>query len=475
MRWCRKLLRLMTKQDVINKLKIILPVLLVYAVSSIMGVNLAVPTFLLLLFFYFKHSPKQLFIRKTNLLHLTLLFMIILSISYFIIGKGWSVLYIPFSLIPMLATILFSGLEVSLLMTLITAVVVSALANNNYYLVLLFLISGISSSILVENARRRVAVIQAGFFIGVIQVLTLLLIDGFFIVNPGKYLIIFLNGLACGIIVIGILPVFEYLFKTVTNISLLELSDFNHPLLQRMILEAPGTYHHSLVVGNLSEAACRAVGAHALLARVGAYYHDVGKLSKPDYFSENQSLNSSRHDSLSATMSKLIIMNHVKEGLELANKYKLSPRITEFILQHHGNSLVYYFYRRALEGLEEDQEIREEGFRYPGPKPDSKETAIVLLADSVEAATRALKDPDPEKIKELVHKVINNKFIDGQLDECELTLKDLEKISAIFIHILGGIYHSRVNYPEETKSENNHKKSAKEDSHLSVKDKKNNS
>ncbi len=475
MRWCRKLLRLMTKQDVINKLKIILPVLLVYAVSSIMGVNLAVPTFLLLLFFYFKHSPKQLFIRKTNLLHLTLLFMIILSISYFIIGKGWSVLYIPFSLVPMLATILFAGLEVSLLMTLITAVVVSALANNNYYLVLLFLISGISSSILVENARRRVAVIQAGFFIGVIQVLTLLLIDGFFIVNPGKYLIIFLNGLACGIIVIGILPVFEYLFKTVTNISLLELSDFNHPLLQRMILEAPGTYHHSLVVGNLSEAACRAVGAHALLARVGAYYHDVGKLSKPDYFSENQSLNSSRHDSLSATMSKLIIMNHVKEGMELANKFKLSPRITDFILQHHGNSLVYYFYRRALEGLEEDQEIREEGFRYPGPKPDSKETAIVLLADSVEAATRALKDPDPEKIKELVHKVINNKFIDGQLDECELTLKDLEKISAIFIHILGGIYHSRVNYPEETKSENNHKKSAKEDPHLSVKDKKNNS
>ncbi|MDD5595690.1 MAG: HDIG domain-containing protein [Candidatus Omnitrophica bacterium] len=475
MRWYRKLLKLMTKQDVINKLRIILPVLLVYAVSSIMGVNLAVPTFLLLLFFYFKHSPKQLFIRKTNLLHMTLLFMIILSISYFIISKGWSVLYIPFSLVPMLATILFSGLEVSLLMTLITAVVVSALANNNYYLVLLFLISGISSSILVENARRRVAVIQAGFFIGVVQVLTLLLIDRFFIVNPSKYLIIFLNGLACGIIVIGILPVFEYLFKTVTNISLLELSDFNHPLLQRMILEAPGTYHHSLVVGNLSEAACRAVGAHALLARVGAYYHDVGKLSKPDYFSENQSLNLSRHDNLSATMSKLIIMNHVKEGMELANKFKLSPRITDFILQHHGNSLVYYFYRRALEGLEEDQEIREEGFRYPGPKPDTKETAIVLLADSVEAATRALKDPDPEKIKELVHKVINNKFIDGQLDECELTLKDLEKISAIFIHILGGIYHSRVTYPEETKSENNHKKSAKEDSHLSAKDKKNNS
>ncbi|MDD5653376.1 MAG: HDIG domain-containing protein [Candidatus Omnitrophica bacterium] len=465
----------MIKQGAINKIKIILPVFLVYVVSFILGINLVVPTFLLLLFFYFRKSPKEFLVRKAGLLNLTLLFMIILSVSYFIISNGWTVLYIPFSLVPMLATILFSGLEVSLLLTLISAVVVSALANNSFYLALLFLISGISASILVENARRRVAIIQAGFFIGVIQALVLLLIDGFVIVHPAKYLTVFLNGLSCGIIVIGILPVFEYLFRTVTNISLLELSDFNHPLLQRMIIEAPGTYHHSLVVGNLSEAACRAVGAHALLARVGAYYHDIGKLSKPDYFSENQSLSSSRHDNLAPTMSKMIIMNHVKEGAELARKYKLSPRLEDFISQHHGNSLVYYFYRRALEGLEDDQEIREEGFRYPGPKPNTKETAIVLLADSVEAATRALKEPDSEKISDLVHKIINNKFIDGQLDECDLTLKDLERISAVFIHILGGIYHSRVNYPEEAKSENNHKKPAKEDSHPSDKDKKNNS
>ena len=148
-------------------------------------------------------------------------------------------------------------------------------------------------------------------------------------------------------------------------------------------------------------------------------------------------------------MSKLIIMNHIKEGLDLAKKYALTPVLWDFIQQHHGKSLVYYFYRRALEGKEENQEVAEEGFRYPGPKPNSKETAIVLLADSVEAATRSLKDPSPDKIDETVHKVINNKFIDGQLDECELTLKDIEKISNVFIKILNGIYHSRVNYPKE--------------------------
>jgi hypothetical protein len=213
-----------------------------------------------------------------------------------------------------------------------------------------------------------------------------------------------------------------------------------------MILEAPGTYHHSLIVGNLSDTACTTIGANGLLARVGAYYHDIGKLQKPEYFIENQQIKKNLHDALSPTMSKLIIMNHIKEGLDLAKKYSLSPVLWDFIQQHHGNSLVYYFYRRALEDKEEDQEVTEEGFRYPGPKPNTKETAIVLLADSVEAATRALKDPTPAKIEEVVHKIINNKFIDGQLDECDLTLKDIEKISSVFTKMLSGIYHSRVNY-----------------------------
>ena len=257
-----------------------------------------------------------------------------------------------------------------------------------------------------------------------------------------------LNSIVSSVIAIGILPIFEYLFKTVTNISLLELTDFGQPLLQRLVMEAPGTYHHSLVVGNLSEAACTAVGANALLARVGAYYHDIGKLEKPEYFSENQDIKNSKHDTLSPTMSKLVIINHVNGGLELAKKYRLNPRLMDFIQRHHGTSLVYYFYRRALETLEEDHEVREEGFRYPGPKPNTKETAIMLLADSVEAATRALKESSPTNIEDVVHKIINNKFIDRQLDECDLTLKDLEKISAVFIRILSGIYHTRITYPE---------------------------
>jgi putative nucleotidyltransferase with HDIG domain len=312
----------------------------------------------------------------------------------------------------------------------------------------LFLTSGLVSSILVFGARRRMAVIRAGLMVSILQAIMVFFIDGLRIVSPVRYIFLMANGIVSSVIVVGVLPIFEYLFKTVTNISLLELADFNHPLLQQMVLEAAGTYHHSLVVGNLSEAACQAIGANALLARIGAYYHDIGKLKKPDYFSENQNIKESKHDTLSPTMSKLVIMNHVKDGIEMAKRHKLNPRLIDFIMQHHGNSLVYYFYRRALENLEEDQEIKEEGFRYPGPKPNTKETAIVLLADSVEAAARTLKEPTPVKIEELVHKIINNKFIDGQLDECELTLKDLEKISTVFIRILGGIYHSRIIYPE---------------------------
>jgi hypothetical protein len=344
-------------------------------------------------------------------------------------------------------------MELSFLITLASSIAVASIAGNNFYLGLIFFISGLLSSMLVLASRRRMAIIRAGFIIGLVQAGLLFLIPYYKINAPINYLILIINGLVSSFLVFGMLPIFEYLFKIVTNIGLLELADFNHPLLQRMILEAPGTYHHSLVVGNISEAACRAVGANALLARIGSYYHDIGKLSKPGYFSENQNINESKHDSLSPTMSKLVIMNHVKEGVELARKYKLNPGLIDFIQQHHGTSLVYYFYRRALESLEEDQEIKEEGFRYPGPKPSTKETAIVLLADSAEAATRALKDPAVKKVEEVVHKVINNKFIDRQLDECDLTLKDLEKISATFMRILGGMYHSRITYPESLSSE----------------------
>jgi hypothetical protein len=437
----------MIKQFAINRIKLILGIVLVFSVSFLLQINFAVPLFLTALIAYLKFFYPDLNKKKYNLLNLTLLFVTILALTFIIIRKGYSVLLIPFAIVPMLATVLFEEMIISLLITLGLAVTVASITGNNFYLAVLFLISGILSTILLWQVRRRNVIIRTGLIIGIVQAITLLFLESFKISNFRAYITLFLNGITSSIIVVGILPVFEYLFNTVTNISLLELADFNNPILQRMMMEAPGTYHHSLVVGNLSEAACQALGAHALLARIGAYYHDIGKISKPEYFSENQDITVSKHDTLSPTMSKMVIMNHVKEGVELAKKQKLNWKLIDFIQQHHGKSLVYYFYRRALENLENEQQILEEGFRYPGPKPNTKETAVVLLADSVEAATRALKEPSPANIENLVHKVINNKFIDGQLDECNLTLKDLEVIAVVFSHILGGIYHSRITYP----------------------------
>ncbi len=423
-----------------------------FILHYIIKVNLSVFALLIALCSYLKFSEIYSDIKSYNLLDITLLYTITFSVGFFIIDYGYSVFAIPFCVIPMLSVILFNELRVSLALTIAGALTIASLAGNNLNLGLLFLISGISSIILAFGARKRSIIMRTGFVVGVIQVITLLLIEGFYAKDINRFVILLLNGIVSSIIVIGILPVFEYLFKIVTNISLLELADFNHPLLQRLTLEAPGTYHHSLVVGNLSDAACQAVGANALLARIGAYYHDIGKLSKPEYFSENQSMQLNKHDALSPTMSKLVIMNHVKEGVDLAKKYKLNSRLVEFIQGHHGNSLVFYFYKRALENPEKNQGVEEEGFRYPGPKPKTKEVAIVLLADSVEAATRTLKEPNPANIEEIVHKVINNKFIDGQIDECNLALKELEKIAAVFIRILSGIYHNRITYPESQKS-----------------------
>lgn len=423
-----------------------------FFLALILGITPALVLFVATLAAYLKSQSE---LRKYNLLHISMLYVFIFTAAFLLRDHGLSMYYLPFSAVIMLAALLFNHLAPVLVLALGSSFTVGLIAGNNLNLALLFFISGVFSGMLILGSRRRERVIKAGLLTGLLQAAVLFLTESAFFhadlpfqLLRQEFIVLIINGVVSSFIVLGTLPVFEYLFQTVTNVSLLELADFQHPLLQRMVMEAPGTYHHSLVVGNLSEAACEAVGANALLARVGAYYHDIGKLQKPDYFSENQLLKDNKHDALSPTMSKLVIMNHIKEGMELARKYKINPRIINFIQQHHGKSLVYYFYRRALESLEDDNQVKEEGFRYPGPKPDSKETAIVLLADSTEAATRALKDPSPQAIEDLVHKIINNKFIDGQLDECELSLKDLERIAAVFIRILGGIYHSRVTYPE---------------------------
>ena len=434
-----------------------------FLLGLILRINLLIPAILATLFIYLEVWKRQK-LCDCRFLHLIFLFMLIFAIGHWSHATGLNIYYIPFALISMLVIILWQDLMISLLMILACSFFLEIIFNS-LDLGILFFISAIIATAFLVNVRRRSQIIRAGFIVGAFQMLTWLFIQNFRILNNlDPYLILFINGVVCGIAVVGLLPVFEYMFGRVTNISLLELSDFNSPVLKRLMIEAPGTYHHSLIVGNLSEAACEAVGANALLARIGAYYHDIGKIEKAEYFSENQDLGASKLEDLAPSMSKLVIINHVKEGEVLARRYRLNPKIIDFILQHHGTSLVYYFYHRALETEEENEAVSKEGFRYAGPKPKSKETAIVLLADSVEAATRALKSYTPNRIEQEVHKIVNNKFIDGQLDGCELTLKDMEKICGIFIRLLTSIYHSRITYPKTSRADNHHK-SAKEDPH----------
>ena len=409
-------------------------------------------TILFLLFWaYLKIYEAKIISNNRYLVLFGLLSLIILIISKAISMSFLSSYLIPLASISMLLGILFN-FRLAIIMTVFLAVMASLITGEQLGTFLYGLCGGLVGIFSVRSIRRRSQILKSGLLVGVINSVVIIGID---ISHNLETLAVLkdslwgiTNGVICAFIVTGILPILEYLFNITTDISLLELSDLNHPLLKEMVIKAPGTYHHSLIVGNLAENAARAIGANPLLARVGAYYHDIGKLIKPEYFNENQMGFNDKHAVLTPEMSSLIITSHVKEGLELAKKYKLCDVIKDFIRQHHGKSLTYYFYQQALEKGSKEGKIDESQFRYPGPLPQTKETAIVLLADSVEAATRSITEPTPTKIKKTVQKIINNKFIDGQLDECDLTLRDLHNISESFSNLLIGIYHSRIEYPE---------------------------
>jgi putative nucleotidyltransferase with HDIG domain len=252
------------------------------------------------------------------------------------------------------------------------------------------------------------------------------------------------NAVLCTATAVLILPVFEKIFDRVTNITLLELSDLNRPIFKRMMVEANGTYHHSLVIGSLSEAAAEAIGANPLLARVGAYYHDIGKIAKSTYFGENMRKGSRNpHERLTPTMSSLILESHVREGLELAREIGLPGQVAAFIPEHQGTTLMQYFYNKALEL---DPEVEERDYRYPGPRPRTKETAIVMLGDAAEATVRSLDEQSPQRIRAVLDRIFELRTSDGQLDECGVTVSDLAKIREAFTHVLSGVFHGRVKY-----------------------------
>jgi putative nucleotidyltransferase with HDIG domain len=317
-------------------------------------------------------------------------------------------------------------------------------------------LSGIVAGVAaLDGVRRRSDITRLGLKIAAVNMLAVIIIH-FFRLWPVKtfgmnLLWAAVSGVSSALLVLGVLPFLESFFSKTTSIKLLELADFNQPLLKKLMMESPGTYHHSLIMASLAEQAAEAIGANSLMARVGAYYHDVGKLSNPEYFIENQQPDANPHDPLKPAMSSLVVISHVKEGVALARQYGIDKVIVDSIEQHHGTSLIHYFYHRALE---QDKEITTESFRYPGPKPQTKENAILMIADAVEAASRSVEEHTPGRLKDIVEKVINNKFTDGQFSECPITLHDLGSIAESMAATLGGIYHARIEYQQPAGEKN---------------------
>lgn len=361
---------------------------------------------------------------------------------------------IPVSWATMTVAILVN-VDVALLISMILAVFVSVMVEPTLSTAfglqtgLVAFFGGLIGVYSVSHLSQRSDLARAGLFVSGINVLMISAIA----LSTGMRLMVWLAGLLLGIVngvvssflTVGALHWFEAGFGITSSVRLLELSNPNRPLLKRLLMEAPGTYHHSILVGNLAEAAAEAVQADATLVRVAAMYHDIGKLKRPYFFIENQFTQENPHDKLAPTLSSLIITSHVKDGLELAKENKLPQPIQDIIFQHHGDGIVSFFYHKALE--EKDQ-VPEEAFRYEGPRPQTKEAALVTLADSVEAAVRSMKQPTPGRVEGLVRKIIKDKLNDGQLDQCDLTFQDLDRIAMAFVRVLSGIFHSRVEYPE---------------------------
>ncbi|RSD22741.1 HD family phosphohydrolase [Mesobacillus subterraneus] len=316
------------------------------------------------------------------------------------------------------------------------------------------LISGLAAILFLQKQNRRSKILQAGLLVSVVNLIVILSI--LFLRNSqysgleyGFYFMAaFISGIVSAVLTIGLLPFFEAGFGILSTLRLIELSNPNHPLLRKILTEAPGTYHHSVMVANLSEAACEAIGANGLLARVGCYYHDIGKTKRPQFFIENQINMDNPHDKLPALTSKNIIIAHAVDGAEMLRKHRMPKEIVDIAEQHHGTTLLKFFYHKAKQS---GQEVKEEDFRYPGPKPQTKESAVIGIADSVEAAVRSMAHPTHEQIENLVHNIIGDRLQDGQLTECDITLKELDTVADTLCETLKGIFHSRIEYPEMNK------------------------
>lgn len=367
---------------------------------------------------------------------------------------------IPISTAGMLVAVLIDT-KIAISINIIVSVLATIMLETNLSMTFLIvmLISGTMGVYSISRASKRADFVRSGLHISLTN---MALIFSLFLMRPdavaafGSRIFFrdlvwgFMNGIFSAILGVGTLPFIEMFFRTTTSLSLMELADLNHPLMQRLLKEAPGTYHHSINVGNMSEAAAEQIGADPLLCKVGGYYHDVGKIKRASFFIENQLSGENAHDSLTPNLSALIITSHVRDGIELAKEYKLTSLVQGIIAEHHGTTRIAYFYNRAVKEATEygKEEIQEFQFRYPGPKPRSKEAAVIMLADAIESVSRTLVKPTPASIKGMVKKISSEKFMDGQFDESNLALKDIEKVEDALVKILLGMFHTRINYPD---------------------------
>ena len=451
--------------------------------SNIIGIIMITALFLSVFFFYLNYFYPDIYANINKLILLSIISIFIILLAK-ILGQVSGYL-IPMASSSMLIALSFSP-NIAILLTVILSLLIGFIPGGGLNYILVSIISGIVAIYSIQKATQRSSLTRAGLLIAGVNIIA---ISALGLINNEEYYLILqnnflgvLNGFLAVILTIGILPFLESYFDITTSFKLMELSNPNQPLLKKMILEAPGTYHHSIVVGNLSETAAEEIGGNGLLARVGAIYHDIGKIKRPYFFTENQEAYKNIHDEMEPSLSALVIASHVKEGIELAKKNKLPKDITDIISQHHGTNLITYFFHRALKenGLANDA-VAEENYRYSGPKPQTKETGIILLADSLEAATRSLTNPTATRIKTLVKEIIQKNLENGQLEECDLTLKDLDKIGDSFSRILTGMFHTRVEYPdddlikkikeEKKKNGNSDKKSTKNNKNKSAEDK----
>jgi len=357
-------------------------------------------------------------------------------------------LVVPTGLFIMLLAV-FMGKRLAVIMAVaipLGAYFTGAFDFNSY---IIALVSGAAASTVLQNAQNRMSLIKAGIVIAAANcfavVVVLLISQANLYEYPGPLFWAALNGIICGMLTIGFLPPLEHALNAVTPFRLMELSDLNAPILRKLFTTAPGTYTHSLMVANLAEQACQDIGANALLARVGAYYHDIGKMENPDYFVENQT-DHNRHDEIAPRLSATIIRSHVKLGVEKAKNLGLPKDVIAIIAEHHGNSIIEWFYNKATE---QEISVNSEDFAYPGSPPRSKESAIVMLADITEAAVRTLNKPTASKIDKFVQQLFDAKIDHGQLCESDLSFRDLEIIKKSFVRVLAGYYHARIEYPKQ--------------------------